>query len=223
MNIFGDAIDDVIFSRKNKRFTTEEKTLIDSFLNTILREDKTSELETSEIKSFNNRADRITEEIYKIFTLKNTKFFLRFYKLYTNEKKIIDWLPSDKFSLSSLVYDGHDSTSGSPTRSLLKDLEDDKSITGIFVEGLAAVPKISGYVTLQFILKSTGHEYHKGTDLLGIRTKYDGSELTNKCKNHIKNVHLKIIKDTIINIIKKRKIPENQLDDELETIFKTTK
>ena len=37
MNIFGDAIDDMIFPKKNKKFTQEEKSLIDKFINTIPR------------------------------------------------------------------------------------------------------------------------------------------------------------------------------------------
>ena len=47
MKIFGDAIDDKIFPKEIKRFTAEEKSLIDKFINSILRGDKKSELEES--------------------------------------------------------------------------------------------------------------------------------------------------------------------------------
>ena len=84
MKIFGDAIDDKIFPKEVKRFTQEEKSLIDKFINTILREDKKSELEDSKIKSFNDRADCITEEIYKNFVFKGVHFYLRFFLLFEN-------------------------------------------------------------------------------------------------------------------------------------------
>ena len=80
MKIFGDAIDDKIFPKEIKRFTAEEKSLIDKFLNSILREDKKSELEKSIITSFNDRADGITEEIFKSFVFKGVPFHLRFKK-----------------------------------------------------------------------------------------------------------------------------------------------
>ena len=67
MRIFGDAIDDKIFPKKIKRFTQEEKNLIEKFVNSILRNDKYSELENSEINQFNDRLDGITEEIHKYF------------------------------------------------------------------------------------------------------------------------------------------------------------
>ena len=43
IRIFGDAIDDKIFPKKIKRFTQEEKDLIEKFVNSILRNDKKSE------------------------------------------------------------------------------------------------------------------------------------------------------------------------------------
>ena len=42
IRIFGDAIDDKLFPKKIKRFTQEEKDLIEKFINSILREDKNS-------------------------------------------------------------------------------------------------------------------------------------------------------------------------------------
>ena len=57
IRIFGDAIDDKIFPKKIKRFTQEEKDLIEKFVNSILRNDKKSELEKSEITQFNDSND----------------------------------------------------------------------------------------------------------------------------------------------------------------------
>ena len=201
MKIFGDAIDDKIFPKEIKRFTAEEKSLIDKFINSILREDKKSELEASEIKSFNDRADCITEEIYKHFVFKDVSFHLRFSKFYTNEKKTIEWLPSDEFRLGDLAFDGYCTFDSSPRESLKKDFADDKSITGIFVRSW----------DLDFILRDRDNKGTRRTgresDILGIRTKYEdarrgGCDLTSKCKNHIEKVHLKIIKDAILKAAK---------------------
>ena len=156
MKIFGDAIDDKIFPKEIKRFTAEEKNLIDKFINSILREDKKSELEKSEIEIFNDRRDRITEEIYKDFVFKGVSFHLRFSKIYTNEKKTIEWLPSDEFHLGDLLYDGYSTIDFSPTESLLKDFADDKSITGIFVKGYG------GGNLLDFVMRSGDNDKDLG-------------------------------------------------------------
>ena len=92
MRIFGDAIDDKIFPKKIKRFTQEEKNLIEKFVNSILRNDKYSELENSEINQFNDRLDGITEEIHKYFIFKKSEISLRFSKYYTNEKKKCNYI-----------------------------------------------------------------------------------------------------------------------------------
>ena len=44
MNIFGDAIDDKLFPKPNKRFTDQEKNLIENFFLSIMKKDKDSEL-----------------------------------------------------------------------------------------------------------------------------------------------------------------------------------
>ena len=206
MKIFGDAIDDKIFPKEIKRFTAEEKSLIDKFLNSILREDKKSELESSSSKSFNDRADCITEEIYKQFIFKTGSFSLRFCKFYTNEKKTIEWLPSNEFGLYSLENDGYcDGTVGFKKR-LLKDLADEKSITGIFVKGFVNIPKSGVLDYMNFILKSSYlKDREQKSDLLSIRTKYEGSHLTTKCKNRVEKYHLKIIKDAILKALKSKK------------------
>ena len=48
-------------------------------------------------------------------------------------------------------------------------------------------------------------------EILGIRTNYldadrGGANLTSKCKNHIKNIHFKIIKNSILKRTKENKI-----------------
>ena len=154
MKIFGDAIDDKLFPKEVKRFTVEEKNLIDKFINSILREDKKSELEESGAKSFNDKRDCITEIIYKNFIFKGVHFRLTFNKFYTNEKKTVEWLPSDEFSLSDLERDGYCDGKSFFQERLLKDLADEKSITGIFVKGSANIPKSPGIDYLNFILKS---------------------------------------------------------------------
>jgi hypothetical protein len=198
MKIFGDAIDDKIFPKKVKRFTQEEKNLIENFINSILREDKESEIEHSTVESFDDRRDCITEQICKIFIFKGINFQLTFNKFYTNEKKTIDWLPSDQYSLSDLLYDGYSTHSSGVKDTLLKALDDDKSITGIFVQSYR------DYFALESLYKG---RKKTEVDALGIRTKYQdadrgGFHLTTKCKNHIKKVHFKIIKNTILKAVK---------------------
>jgi len=196
-NFFGDSIHDKLFPNKIKRFTQEEKSLIDKFINTILREDKKSELEVSKAENFNDRIDGITEEIYKQFILKDIPFYLRFRKFYSNNIK-------DRVS-RDLMYDGYNSVRGHIEEdNFLKDFEDDKSITGIFVRGLACVPKSTGFDTLGFFtMYREKPEYEvKPVEVLGIRTRYEGEHLTDECKHHIENVHLEIIKNAILKEIK---------------------
>ena len=99
------------------------------------------------------------------------------------------------------MYDGYSTIDFSPTERLLKDFADDKSITGIFVKGYG------GGNLLDFIMRSGDNDKDlgRGQDLLGIRTKYEGSYLTTKCKSHIEKVHLKIIKDAVLKAAKSKK------------------
>ena len=193
IRIFGDAIDDKIFPKKIKRFTQEEKDLIEKFINSILRNDKNSELEKSEITQFNDRLDGITEEIYKYFIFKKSEISLRFSKYYTNEKKKCNYL-------TGFAFDGRGTFNGSPSKSLLKDFEKDKSITGIYVKGFYKLD-------LEFMLESEYPKEYPKTDELEIRTRYEdagsgGSSLTKDCKTRIEKVHFKIIKDAILKAVK---------------------
>tara|TARA_B110000967_G_C18650814_1_gene443268 strand:- start:125 stop:751 length:627 start_codon:yes stop_codon:yes gene_type:complete len=207
IRIFGDAIDDKIFPKTIKKFTDEEKNIIDKLINSILREDKKSELEKSKIKTFKDRADRITEEIYKEFMFKGKFVCIRFYKFYTNEKKTIDHLPSDKFSLGVIAYNGNAISNEGTIKKLEQSLKNDKSISGIFIDGLADGRKSPGFQNLEFFLKTPYPDYKPTTYLLGIRTRYEdqargGDSLTNECKDHIKKFHLKAIKNAILKAVK---------------------
>ena len=193
VRIFGDAIDDKIFPKKIKRFTQEEKDLIEKFVNSILRNDKKSELEKSEITQFNDRLDGITEEIYKYFIFKKSEISLRFSKYYTNEKKKCDYL-------TEFALDGRNYFDGSPSKSLLKEFEKDNSITGIYVKGYYKF----GF---EFLLESVYPKEYPKTEELAIRTRYEdagsgGSSLTKDCKTRIEKVHFKIIKDAILKAVK---------------------
>ena len=78
----------------------------------------------------------------------------------------------------------------------------EKSITGIFVDGFANVPGSTGLDNLEFILKSEYSDYNPTTQLLGIRTRYEGDRLTDKCKSHLNKFHLKTIKNAILKSTK---------------------
>jgi hypothetical protein len=190
MRIFGDAIDDKIFPKKIKRFTQEEKDLIEKFVNSILRNDKNSELEKSEINQFNDRLDGITEEIHKYFIFKKSEISLRFNKFYTDDKKKVDYLFG--FTVDGGV--GHSST-----KILYKEFQEDKSVTGIYVDGFYKGP-------LDFILESKHKNYFPKTEKLEIRTRYNnpesgGHSLTKDCKTCIEKVHFKIIKNAILKAV----------------------
>jgi len=215
MKIFGDIIDDKIFPKAIKRFTQEEKNLIENLINSILREDKKSEIIDTTVESFNDRKDYITESIYKFIVFKDVCFKLTFDKFYTNEKKTIDWLPSDQYSLSDLLYNGHSTHSLGVKETLIKALEDDKSITGIFVK-LNSARKINESFydrNIEYFTLDSSYENEKKSEveILGIRTNYldaerGGFNLTSKCKNYIENIHFKIIKNTILKRTKKNKL-----------------
>lgn len=87
MKIFSDYIDSRIFFKKLRKFTTEEKGLIDNIYNLILRNDKKSEItESEEIEIFNNN-DFITDIISKSFIVNGQSMYLEFYKHYCYEKE----------------------------------------------------------------------------------------------------------------------------------------
>ena len=194
IRIFGDAIDDKIFPKKIKKFTNEEKNLIDKFINSILRNDKNSELEKSSIETFNDRVDGITEEIHKEFIYRKTEITLRFSKFYTDEKKKVEYV-------TEFAYDGSSFCKGSPSKILAKDFQEDKSITGIYVKGFYKR-------SLEFFLLSQHKGYKPTSELLTIRTRYNNPEsggysLTKECKNRIEKVLFKIIKNAILKSTKK--------------------
>ena len=60
IKIFCDRIQDKLFPNEIKRFTEEEKLMIDRFINAILKLDNQSDLQESFCKSYNDRIDRIT-------------------------------------------------------------------------------------------------------------------------------------------------------------------
>jgi hypothetical protein len=189
-NFFGDGIHDKLFPNKLKRFTQQEKSLIDKFINSILNQDNKSDLEESTAESYNDRVDMITEIIRKRFIFKGVLFNLRFLKFFSNNIKL-----GQTVYPYELEYDGHDS-SGPPYRDrLLKDFAEEGSITGILVKG-EAHPSKTGF--LDFIIKSSYGKSTKGQDVLGIRTRYDGGDLTDECKDRIEKFHLEIIKNAII-------------------------
>ena len=101
---FPDVINDLIFHKPTKRFTDEEKLIIDNLINTILREDKKSEIIESKTSypdtqstfpkhysEYNEDVPNspkiivetyITETIFKSFIFKGKKFHISFNKAY---------------------------------------------------------------------------------------------------------------------------------------------
>jgi len=102
MKIFGDFIDSKIFFKKLRKFTDEEKLLVDNIFNSILHQDKNSEI----INAYNNEIfennEFISDIVSKKFTLKGYPIELEIRKHYCDEKKMIK---DDRFiGGSQLIY-----------------------------------------------------------------------------------------------------------------------
>ena len=214
MRIFGDAIDDKIFPKNHKRFTLEETNILQKFVNSILRNDKNSELESVNKDSYNDRLDHLTESLSFNMRFKNCNINLFFQKFYTNEKKTLDGHYSPEYSIYELIEDGYIGLRhGDEKKELLNDLLEEKSISGIFVQGSFS---FTGANSMIFTLKQTNEDKNsrgykfplkdRQRDKLAMRTRYqsiNGSHLTNKCKKHMEKHFLKLVNDAIIKSLKK--------------------
>ena len=203
IRIFGDAIDDKLFPKKIKRFTQEEKDLIEKFINSILREDKNSELESTQVDQFNDRLDGITEKITKYFYYKDTEFVLFFEKLYANDVK--DYMDR-RYNITSFFPDGEvNKITGQPTWGSNKGNDDlnkevkQEPFTGIIVK--------SWQEYLNFYPRKDKKNSQGIIESVSIRTKYQnvkegGFTLTKERKDRIQKVHFKRIKEAILRRIK---------------------
>ena len=203
IRIFGDAIDDKLFPKKIKRFTQEEKDLIEKFINSILREDKNSELESTQIDQFNDRLDGITEKITKYFYYKDTEFVLFFEKLYANDVK--DYM-DHRYNITSFFPDGDvNKITGQPTWGSNKGRDDlnkevkQEPFTGIIVK--------SWQEYLNFYPRKDKKNSQGIIESVSIRTKYQNVKegeftLTKERKDRIQKVHFKRIKEAILRRIK---------------------
>ena len=95
MKIFSDYIDSKIFFKKLRKFTKEEKGLIDNIYNLLLRKDKKSEIIESEQEELFNNNDFITDIISKSFVFNKQSMYLNFFKHYCYEKEYFAGLLND--------------------------------------------------------------------------------------------------------------------------------
>ena len=196
IKFFSDSIHEKLFPNEIKRFTEEEKLMIDRFIIAILKLDNQSDLQESFSKSYNDRVDRITEVIVKKFIFKKVIFNLTFSKYFSNDVK-----DEGKTFPYELMYDGYNGADLREKDRLLKDFTEEGSITGIIVKGY-----FNGYENLNFILKSRyDNTYGKtGVDNFGIRTRYEGDKLTKECKDKMGDYHFNIIWDAIQKLYTKK-------------------
>jgi len=89
INIFGDYIDSKIFFKKLRKFTDEELLLIDNIYNSILREDKNSEITLNYHEQIYDNTEHRSDLISKEFKFKERKHRLSFTKHYCDNKKFI--------------------------------------------------------------------------------------------------------------------------------------
>ncbi len=88
MKIFGDFIDDKIFPKANKKFTDEEKDLIDQFVELIYKNFKNAEIKHTHTQIYHDDRYYRTESISKDISIKNKKLLIMwFYKIYCPDKK----------------------------------------------------------------------------------------------------------------------------------------
>jgi len=192
IKIFGDKIDDQIFPKEIKRFTQEEKDLITNFVNSLLREDKKSELDKIEITPLYDRLDSCTETMDIIFRLKSVnEFRLIFTKYYRSGLKEKDYITHPDF-----MRDGREYSTENDYSEFKNELKKEKIITGIYVECISLIK------SSKFLIG----EMHEKSNFV-IRTRYEdvergGSNLTEKCKYRIKTFHF----DKIFKIIEEENL-----------------
>jgi len=192
IKIFGDKIDDQIFPKEIKRFTQEEKDLITNFVNSLLREDKKSELDKIEITPLYDRLDNCTETMDIIFRLKSVnEFRLIFTKYYRSGLKEKDYITHPDF-----MRDGREYSTENDYSEFKNELKKEKIITGIYVECISLIK------SSKFLIG----EMHEKSNFV-IRTRYEdvergGSNLTEKCKYRIKTFHF----DKIFKIIEEENL-----------------
>ena len=173
MNIFGDAIDDKLFPKPNKRFTDQEKNLIENFFLSIMKKDKDSELLNTKNEILYDREGGVTDEITKAIILFEEKYYtLTFYKLYDTSWK------KDPY------YNGRWYDKVSKNENL-------KSVNGIFFKG---------YGNFEMGWGEREHD-HDEEKILLVRTEYEGGEagiiLTKKSLENVEKNFFKDIKDSI--------------------------
>ena len=194
IKIFGDKIDDFLFPNESKKFTHQEKTIIDQFLVSLIKLYKNSELEDSANYPHYDRIDYVTEVIRKYITLNDESFAFCFAKVFRSGVNKNHYIPYTQF-----IYDGETSRSFESSEKFRKELDKEKVISGIYV---SCIKGNEGYIIGEGGELFT-HDY-------AIRTRYDGgAKLTDQCLNRIKNFHFKkfnkIIKDSLKSKKKKKK------------------
>lgn len=135
MKIFGDLIDDKLFPKKIKRFTSDEYVIIENFIASLIKKFD-GELTHSFRKDLNDDANYITEEIKKELKIGSNILSLNFEKFYCDSKKIF----MNYYHLFSYKFDQFEIDESSPKSLPLKDREDItkplfKILTGIRFRG----------------------------------------------------------------------------------------
>ena len=203
IKIFGDKIDDKIFSKKIKKFKKEEKKLITKFVNSILRQDKNSELESSDNEQLYDQISNITDSLNFIFSLKKINLFsLTFGKFYKSGLKEKDYVFH-----TDIGRDGLESWDTNKSDEFKKQISKEKVLTGIYVWCMRGkLPAIINDAIRELIedggigiyLKDYIIGERPGESNFVMRTRYQnvesgGSRLTNESKERIQNFHFKKI------------------------------
>ena len=187
IRIFGDKIDEFLFPNEIKRFTNQEKTLIEKFIVSLIKIHKDSDLDDTSIEQYYDRIDDITGLIRKGLHVEGDYLYFTFAKLFKSGVRKKDYVYYSQF-----INDGENSRDMDDTKIFKKELEEDKYISGIYV----CCSKRGGYVI------GEGPEFHYGYP---IRTRYEGTNLTKECLSRIQNYHFKKFIKLINQSLKKKR------------------
>jgi len=178
-NFISDTTDSVL-SKKTKKFTDEEKLMIDNFCISILKSYKNSQIESSNLIKERFSKDLTYETIEKMLMLNGNSIPLKFKKFYSDQHK------DHREAMYETNIEPDDTKSGE-----FKS----KVVTGILVSSWP------GYLLFCKCQMSSDDRYmceDNKHDEVHMRTLYNKNDkLTSSCLNRIVKIHFKNIKDTI--------------------------
>ena len=190
MKIFGDLIDDKLFPKKIKRFTSDEYVIIENFIASLIKKFD-GELIHSYRKDLNNDANYLTEEIKKELKIGSNILSLNFEKFYCDSKKVF---MADYYHLFNYKWDQFEINQNAPKSLPLKDRED---ITKPLFKILTGI-RVWGHFNNKPLKIGRNIE---GDYQLCVPTRYDDGHLIPELRQQINKIYHSGILDNIANLL----------------------